>query len=253
MKKNLILIIVISLLSILNAQNTKRPLSITGTDPTEVRDRIDVIIGEAQFTTSRNLFAFSGEGYIAVLPWLSVGAKVPIVYSYSDLEEDRFSLGDINVGLLTSFFSHQGSSMFTRVAFGFKYSFDTGDPAIRTGVGQQVLIPRLTAIFSTPEGDAFVAPEVEYRYSVNNDPDYLSINKLAIRVKGTLTFNDFWITLAPSIRMDFTDVYETTYYLGSTLGKMLSKKAGLSFDFVYSFAGEPDFDYLGRLSYRYLF
>ncbi len=252
MKTILIIIIFLSTLNILNAQNAQRGLSTTGTDPTEVRNRLDFVIGEAQFTTSQDLFTVSGEGYMAVLPWFSVGVKVPIVYSYSDYE-NKFSVGDVNIGLLASFFSHKGASMFTRLAFGFKYSFDTGDPDIRTGVGQQVLMPRLSAIFSTPEGDAFVAPVVIYYYSINNDPDYLSINKLGIRVDGTLTFNDFWITLSPLVRLDFNHVYTTTYYLGSSLGKMLNKKAGLSFDFVYRFAGEPDFDYLGRLNFRYLF
>ena len=253
MKK--ILTAVLSILFVLNAsmaQNVKKELSLTGTDPTEVRDRFDFIVGEAQFTSSRSLFGFSGEGYKAIVPWLSVGVKVPLIYSHADYE-NKFSIGDVNIGLLASFYDHQGASTFTRLAFGLKYYLNTGDPDIDTGAGQQYIAPRLTAIFLTQEGDAFIAPIIEYYYSINDDPDYLPINKLSIRIDGTLNFNDFWITISPQIRLDFNHVYTTTYYIGSSLGKMLSKKFGLSFDFIYRFAGEPDFDYLGRLSLRYLF
>ena len=233
------------------ADDNKKKLSMNGTDPTEVRDRLDFVVGEAQFTSSRNLFGFKVKGYKMIVPWLSVGIRVPLLYSDADYE-NKFSMGDVNVGLLTSFYSHQHHSGFSRYAFGLKYYLNTGDPFIGTGVGQQYLAPRLTAIFLTREGDAFIAPTIEYFYSINNDPDYLKINKLDIKVEGTLNFNDYWITITPEIKFDFEGVYATTYYIGSYIGKMVNKNWGASVDFIYRFAGEPDFNYLGRLNIRYL-
>ncbi len=240
-------------ISLLNAQNGGNKLSLIGADPTEVRDRLDIIIGEAEFTSSRNLFAFSVQGYKTIYPWLSIGSNVPLIYSYNEFDEDKFTVGDINVGLMASLYSHQGSSVYSRVAFGFKYSLNTGDPDIQTGLGQKVLIPRLNAIFQTSDGDAFVAPVIEYYYSIDNNPLYLAINKLSLRIQGTIDFNGSWITLMPMIRWDFNHIYTTTYYISSSLGKMMNKNFGLSFDFIYRFAGEPDFDYLARLSMRFLF
>ena len=244
-------LLILASLTALSAQESKKTLSLNGTDPTEVRDRLDFVVGEAQFTTSRNLFGFSAKGYKMIVPWLSVGVKVPFLYSDA-VYENKFSVGDINIGLLTSFFGRQNRSGFSRYAFGLKYYLNTGDPFIGTGVGQQYLAPRLTAIFLTKEGDAFIAPTIEYYYSINNDPDYLSINKLDIRVEGTLNFNDFWITITPEMKFDFEGIYETTYYIGSYIGKMINKNWGVSIDFIYRFAGEPDFNYLGRLNVRYL-
>jgi hypothetical protein len=246
------ILLVLTALSVLSANDNKWKLSLTGTDPTEVRDRFDFIIGEAQFTSSFNTFGVSAQGYKAVLSWLSVGVKVPFIYSHADYE-DKFSMGDVNLGLLASFYSNKNSTMFTRFAFGLKYYLNSGDPDIGTGVGQQYVAPSLKAIFMTPEGDAFIAPVIEYYYSINNDPNYLEINKLALKIDGTLTFNDYWITVSPQVRFDFNDVYVNTYYIASSIGKMVTSKWGVSADFIYRFAGEPDFDYLGRLNIRYLF
>jgi hypothetical protein len=236
----------------LSAGNEGWSLSKTGTDPTEVRDRFDFILGEAKFTSDYDLFGFSVFAEKRVLPWLSLGGSVPVIYSHADYTNE-FDIGDVNLSLLASFYSHKNSSLLTRFAFGLKYYLNTGDPDIGTGVGQYYMVPSLKAVFMTPERDAFIAPIIEYYYSINNNPDYLAINKLSFKLNGTLTFNDFWITVSPQMRFDLNDVYVTTYYLASSLGKMFTSNWGASADFIYRFAGEPDFDYLGRLNIRYLF
>jgi hypothetical protein len=246
------ILLTLAMISALSANDKKWKLSLTGTDPTEVRDRFDFVVGEAQFTSSFNIFGINAQGYKMLLPWLSVGVKVPLLYSHADYE-DKFSIGDVNLGLLASFYSKRSSTMLTRFAFGLKYYLNTGDPDIGTGTGQQYIAPSLKAIFMTTEGDAFFAPAVEYYYSINNDPNYLKINKIALKFDGTLTFNDYWITISPQVRFDLNDVYVNTYYIASSIGKMITSKWGISADFIYRFAGEPDFDYLGRMNIRYLF
>ncbi len=251
MRKYFYLIILIFIVNLnLTASEYNKKLTMNGTDPTEIRDRFNFIVGEATFTSSRSLFGFGVNGDKEILPWMSAGIGIPILYSYADYE-NKFSMGDVNIGLLASFYTHKGPSVFTRLAFGLKYYLNTGNPDIGTGVGQHVLSPRLIAVFYSDE-DAFIAPILEYSYSVSNNPDYLKINKLSIRVEGTLNFNEYWINITPELKIDFEGIYMNTYYIRSTIGKMVNKNWGVSADFVYRIAGEPDFDYLGRLNIRYL-
>lgn len=239
------------LLPAVQAQELSQWLSSTGTDPTDIRTRLDASIGRVDLLSSGYILELTGSADLAFSRWGRVGLAIPLVYA--DLASTiTTEVGDLKLTGLVSLFQQPQGSVFKALGIGADYFMNTGDVETGTGFGQSIIAPYITASFYPADG-LLVAPLVEEFISVGNNENVDERHDISIRIISTYgTDEDIWVTLAPELIIDALGEKKNLYTLRTSLGLMLNEKMGFSADFVYQIAGERRFEHLARINMRYL-
>lgn len=233
-------------------QENKRWLSPNGTDPTDIRTRLDAFMGRVDLLSSGYLLEFAASGDLALTRWGSIGVQVPLVYAYFPTST-TFEMGDIKLQAQLALFQKPEGSSFKALGIGAGLFMNTGDVDAGTGFGQHVITPYITASFYPAEG-LLLAPLIEQFISLEEDDANRQKHDISFRIVSSYAFEGgVWVTLTPELLIDALGERKNLYTLRSSLGKMMSdNKLGFSADFVWQIAGERRFDYLARISLRYL-
>lgn len=247
----LVILLLWCLLPAAQAQEISQWLSSTGTDPTDIRTRLDASIGRVDLLSAGYILELTGSADLAFSRWGRVGLAIPLVYA--DLASTiTTEVGDLKLTGLVSLFQQPQGSIFKALGIGADYFMNTGDTDTGTGFGQSIIAPYITASFYPADG-LLVAPLVEEFISVSNDDAEDKRNDISIRIISTYgTDDDIWVTLAPELIIDALGEKKNLYALRTSLGIMLNERTGFSADFVYQLAGERRFENLARINMRYL-
>ena len=246
--------LVIGLLSsqAMMGQESKPYLSPSGTDPTDIRSRLDAFIGRVDLLSGGYLLELAASGDIALTRWGSLGIQVPLVYAYFPTST-TFEMGDIKLEARFALFQKPQGSGFKALGIGSGLFMNTGDVDAGTGFGQHVITPYITAAFYPGEG-LLLAPIIEEFISIDKDDADNKKHDISFRIISSYDFEGgVWVTLTPELLIDALGENKNLYTLRSSLGKMMSdNKLGFSADFLWQIAGERRFEYLARISLRYL-
>lgn len=233
------------------AQDSSQWISMTGTDPTDIRTRLDASLGRVDLLASGYILELAGSADLAFSRWGRIGVSIPLVYAYFP-STTTTEVGDIKLTGLVSLFQQPLGSIFKALGIGADYFMNTGNVDLGTGYGQSIIAPYITASLYPADG-LLVAPLVEEFISVSNDDSKNKRHDISVRIISTYGTEDgIWVTLAPELIIDALGERKNLYTLRTSLGMMLDEKMGFSADFVYQIAGERRFEYLARINMRYL-
>lgn len=233
------------------AQEISEWLSPSGTDPTDIRTRLDASLSRVDLLSSGYILELAGSADLAFSRWGRVGISIPLVYAYFP-STTTTEIGDMKLTGLVSLFQQPQGSIFKALGIGADYFMNTGNVDLGTGYGQSIIAPYITASLYPADG-LLVAPFVEEFISVSNDGAGNKRHDVSMRIISTYGTEDgVWVTLAPELIIDALGEKKNLYTLRTSLGMMLDERMGFSADFVYQIAGERRFQYLARLNMRYL-
>ncbi len=221
-----------------------------GSDPTEIRSRIDVILAQLTSQANSNFVGSTFGGEFAFNSWLSAGLDLPFVYAWFSGRTST-GVGDIRLKILTSLYRVRQPEFFKALALGLNTHLDTGDADRGTGIGQTIMIPFVASSFElAPE--LLIIPRIRYLFSIKEHRD--EIDEIRLDIDNVLAFpEDFWISVMPELIFDLKGIRQTTLNLQSTLGKMLDTNWGVSAVFTTNIFGEPRVESRTYISLRYLF
>jgi len=234
----------------INVNIGSQSLTPNGTDPTEIRSRVDIILAQLTSLANSDFIGTTIGGEFAFNNWLSAGADVPYVYA-------RFSgktstgIGDIRLKILTLLYRAAQFDLLKAVAGGIEFHLDTGDADRGTGIGQTIVIPHFTASMQLAD-EFLIIPRIRYLFSVKEHRD--EIDEIRLDIDNVLAFpEEIWLSIMPELIVDLKGVRQTTFNLQSTLGKMLDRNWGISAVFTTNIFGEPRVESRSYFSLRYLF
>lgn len=233
------------------AQDSTQWISMTGTDPTDIRTRLDASLGRVDLLASGYILELAGSADLAFSRWGRVGVFVPLVYAYFP-STTTTEVGDIRLTGLISLFQQPEGSIFKALGIGADYFMNTGNVDLGTGYGQSIIAPYVTVSLYPADG-LLVAPFVEEFISVSDDDAGNKRHDVSVRIISTYATEDgVWVTLTPELIIDVLGEKQNLYTLRTSLGMMMDERMGFSADFVYQIAGERRFQYLARINMRYL-
>jgi len=249
-KSKMTIIYAIILYFCINVNIAAQGLTPNGTDPTEIRSRVDIILAQLTSLANSDFIGTTIGGEFAFNDWLSAGADVPYVYA-------RFSgktstgIGDIRLKILTSIYRAGQFELLKAVAGGIEFHLDTGDADRGTGIGQTIVIPHITGSIQLAD-EFLIIPRIRYLFSVKEHRD--EIDEIRLDIDNVLAFpEEIWLSVMPELIIDIKGVRQATFNLQSTLGKMLDRNWGISAVFTTNIFGEPRVESRSYFSLRYLF
>jgi hypothetical protein len=241
-----ILILMLSLGITVSAQN----LTIHGSDPTEIRSRIDIVLAQLTSLANSQFLGTTVLGEYAFNDWFLAGLDVPYVYARFEGKTST-GFGDVRLKLLASIYRAEQFGLLKAVAGGIDVHLDTGDADRGTGIGQTIVIPNIAASMQLAE-EFLIIPRIRYFFSVKEHRD--EIDEIRLDVDNVLAFpEEFWLSVMPELIIDIKGIRQTTLNMQTTLGKMLSDNWGIAAVFRTNLAGEPRVESRSHLSFRYLF
>ncbi|TFH01417.1 MAG: hypothetical protein E4H13_05000, partial [Calditrichales bacterium] len=136
-------------------------LSINGTDPTEIRTRVDLYFAQVTSLSSRDLFGSMLSGSYAVSEDFALKMDLPFIYTELSGGRIGSGAGDIAVYGMYSF-HRRGQEEFLKAVSGvIRIVMDTGSADEGTGKGSAAIAPGLSASFSAMD-EVLLIPSVEW-------------------------------------------------------------------------------------------
>ena len=221
-----------------------------GTDATEVRTRIDIILSQLTSLAKSDLMGLQVGGDYALAKWFSIGADVPYAYA-------RFSgststgIGDMGFRFLISSRNENDGEFLSAIAGGVEAHLNTGAADRGTGIGQTILMPHIGVSLYLDEA-ILIIPRLRYLFSVKEENN--EIDEIRLEINNILNFSeDIWIELEPEFIFDLKGERQGTLNLKSVIGKMIDDNWGVSALYRANIVGDPRIDYMTYFSLRYMF
>ena len=219
MKSNKMLrrILYIQILLMFSLRIQAQNLTPNGTDPTEIRSRIDIVLAQLSNLGTADFLGAAFSGDYAFNSWFSAGAEIPIVYAHLSGRKAT-GLGDVSIRMLASVYKANEMEFTKAVAAGLEVNLDTRDAGNGTGIGQTIIIPYVCASFEFAE-EYLIIPQMKYLFSAKENTN--EIDELRLQVDNVFSFSEsFWLSVMPEMIIDIKDERLTTYNLQTTLGKI---------------------------------
>jgi hypothetical protein len=227
-------------------------LTKNGTDPTEVRNRIDINIAEVKFTSLGDYMGIGFSGDYALTPYFSIGMGIPLVYA--DLPDGKvYGVGDADLNSILQLHNSKGDGAYRRTALGLNLAVPSGDIDDGTGEGAFSLDGYVAVSYFL--GDFYmITPLLESTHTFGEDSKSRRVHDLSLRVINTFSMIEgHWVEITPEAFWDLSGDKNPVYVVTSTLGIMLDDKWALAAEFLTPLAGDVGFNSIGRFSVRYLF
>jgi hypothetical protein len=247
---NYLVIAILFLLLFFYSASHAQTLTPNGTDPTEIRNRFDIIIAQLTALANSHIMGASIAGEYAINSWLAAGLDMPYVYA-------RFSggtstgIGDIRTRILVSLYRAPQFELVKAVATGIDVHMDTGAADRGMGIGRSIVILPIMVSMQLEEG-FLIIPRGRYLFSISEHQD--EIDEIRFEIDNVLFFpEEFWISVMPEMIFDLKGIRQSTMNLQSTLGKMISEHWGVAAVFRTNLFGDPRVESRSQLSFRYLF
>ena len=191
-------------------------------------------------------------GEYALIPKLSAGLDVPLVYANVSGNAET-GIGDIRIKTTDNIlYDSSPDGFFEALSGGINLYLDTGDAIRGTGIGQSFIAPYLALSYALAEQLRF-APVFRQFITLSKRPNDPDVNETHLQIEGIAIFSEMvWIKVVPEAVIDFTGNRIPTYYLRSSLVKMFNPNWGLVAEFTTNIAGEPRVDYTSNLTLQYL-
>lgn len=237
----------------LSAQDSFYDLTANGTDPTEIRSRMDLYFVQVTSRASRDLFGSQLSGDYALSKNLSAGIDLP--YIHTELSGGRIGagIGDIAFRGLLNIYRRDHDRYLKSSAIGIKLVLDTGSADEGTGDGKYAVAPNIAATYTLAD-EFFLSPVIELFSTFGGDSTAVDIHELHIKLLTVITFSEgIWISLRPELIIDLTGEFQASYPLRTIVGIMLSENFGLSAQYTHFLAGDERVNYFANVDLRYLF
>lgn len=223
-----------------------------GTDPTEVRNRLDIGLLDVTGLANRDLIGLSCSGFAAMTEKSGIGMAIPFIYSDFDGWING-GIGDAVIEIKRQFIPQNYTRIYRASAIGTSFFLNTGDYDLGTSLGQYVAAPYFTAVFS-PDDEFLFAPILSYYYGYSERSIIHRIKKIRLQCASIINYdNGFWTTLQPGVIFDLTGDYYTSFPMRAEFGKIFNQNWGCSVTFTFYLAGQQRTNYFASLSIRYLF
>jgi len=224
-----------------------------GSDPTEIRTRLDMQLLRLTGWGSSDFLGTTVSGEYAFTRRFSAGLDLPLVYAnVSGVAET--GIGDIRIKTAFNFiYENEPDGFFEALSGGINLYLNTGDAERGTGIGQSFLAPFLALSYALAEELRF-APVVRQYFTLSKKPADADVKEIHLQIESIAMFSEMiWIKVMPEAVIDFTGYRIPTYNLHSGLGKMFDSNWGLLAEFSTNLAGNPRVDYTSNLTLQYLF
>lgn len=221
-----------------------------GSDPSEIRSRVDAQIVDVRGLRNRDLAGASLSGVYAIRGKMNIGLSMPLVYSDFDgwLND---GLGDVALHL-----RYRLSRPFyapRAIAIGADLLLKTGNYELGNSYGQYIAAPYITFVYNTEE-EFLIAPILRYYFGFDADPGVNRRSELRFQLRSMVSYkNGFWTLLQPEAIFDFTGFNPTSLPLRTEIGKMFSLHWGASAEIIIYLAGKERTNYQAKINIRYLF